>query len=82
MFLVRGDVGAVDGAERRLDRQPAGERRAAPAVWQAMQSAARARYSPRLTSAASAPAAEARNGDSAASARARPERVRFILKPP
>ncbi len=52
------------------------------AVWQAMQSAARARYSPRLTSAASAPAAEARNGDSAASARARPERVRFILKPP
>jgi hypothetical protein len=29
VFLVRGDVGAVDGAERRLDRQSAGERRAA-----------------------------------------------------
>ena len=68
--LVGRDVGGIDDAQRRIDAQAAGVGLAALAVWQAMQSPARDKYSPCLMSRAWTPcgaASSAASADAAAS---------------
>ena len=71
-LLVGRDIGRIERAERQRNGEAAGIGLAARAVWQTMQSAARARYSPRFTTSALASAPERRSDRRRCSPPARP----------